>query len=128
MRPPPRSPSTTSPPSGTTSSPPTPRRKPPPPTSPSSPPPTPRPTALTSAPLARAFLDAALPIPGAPKLDYRAYAAHIRQEYAHVPDDAYRAGRSQVLRSFLTRPRLYQTHLLHEALDARSRLNLEWEI
>jgi predicted metal-dependent HD superfamily phosphohydrolase len=35
---------------------------------------------------------------------YDAYAAATRKEFAHVPDAAYRAGRSDVLKRFAARP------------------------
>ena len=52
-----------------------------------------------------------------------AYDRAIRAEYAHVPDGAYRAGRSGVLRGFLSRERLFLTPEF-AALDAPARLNL----
>lgn len=45
--------------------------------------------------------DADLAILAAPPQRYAAYADAVRQEYAHVPDDAFRFGRAAVLRALL---------------------------
>ena len=47
------------------------------------------------------LVDADLWILSAPPLRYDRYVAAVRAEYAHVPDDAWRAGRGQVLDRFL---------------------------
>ena len=52
------------------------------------------------------------------------YEREIRAEYKIVPWEKYRSGRAQVLRSFLDRPRIYQTELFHERNDAAARQNL----
>jgi predicted metal-dependent HD superfamily phosphohydrolase len=69
-------------------------------------------------------VDADLAILAAPAPAYDAYAAAIRQEYAHVPDDAYREGRRRVLQGLLARP-LFASPLLDEAA---ARANLEREL
>jgi predicted metal-dependent HD superfamily phosphohydrolase len=51
--------------------------------------------------------DADLAVLGRP--GYEEYARAIRQEYAHVPDEAFRKGRAQVLRRLLAVPALYRT-------------------
>jgi predicted metal-dependent HD superfamily phosphohydrolase len=53
--------------------------------------------------------DADLAVLGAPPERYARYAADVRSEYAHVPDAAFRTGRSAVLRDLLDRPRLFRT-------------------
>ena len=68
-------------------------------------------------------IDADLAILAAPSAEYDAYAAAIRQEYAHVPDEAYRIGRTRVLEGLLAR-RLFTSSLLDEAA---ARANLERE-
>jgi predicted metal-dependent HD superfamily phosphohydrolase len=75
-----------------------------------------------------ALLDADLAILGAAPDRYAAYAAAIRQEYAWVPDDAYRAGRSRVLQQFLQRKRLFRTDTFFSALEVRARTNLTQEL
>jgi predicted metal-dependent HD superfamily phosphohydrolase len=73
----------------------------------------------------RLLLDADLWILGAPPRTYWCYARLIRQEYCHVPDDAYRAGRAAVLERFLQRPRLYFGTFPER--EARARTNLQAE-
>jgi predicted metal-dependent HD superfamily phosphohydrolase len=59
---------------------------------------------------------------------YAAYAAAIRREYAHVPDDAFRAGREQVLKALLELPSIYRLAPLREAWEAKARANLATEL
>jgi predicted metal-dependent HD superfamily phosphohydrolase len=59
---------------------------------------------------------------------YAEYAAAIRREYAHVPEDAFRAGRQQVLRALLELPSIYRLPPLREAWEAKARANLENEL
>lgn len=83
-------------------------------------------TRHTTPPTTRAgalFVDADLGILGADPDTFDAYDRAIRAEYAHVPDGAYRAGRSGVLRGFLSRERLFLTPEF-AALDAPARVNL----
>ncbi|MCW6007913.1 metal-dependent phosphohydrolase [Micromonospora sp. CPCC 205371] len=54
--------------------------------------------------------DADLAILASPPADYDAYAAAVREEYAHVPDEAFRAGRAAVLSHLLALPTLYRRH------------------
>jgi len=58
---------------------------------------------------------------------YAAYAAAVREEYAFVPDDAFREGRSAVLRELLALPRLYRTPAAQK-FEAPARRNLRWEL
>jgi predicted metal-dependent HD superfamily phosphohydrolase len=59
---------------------------------------------------------------------YAAYASAIREEYAHVPDDAFRTGRARILRSLLALPSIYRLPPLRRAWEARARLNLTTEL
>ena len=59
---------------------------------------------------------------------YDAYAAAIRKEFAHIPDDAYRAGRSDVLRRFAARPVIFPDAAFALACEDRARDNLEREL
>lgn len=59
---------------------------------------------------------------------YAAYTAAIRREYAHVPDDAFKAGRAQVLKALLELPSIYRMAPLREAWEDRARANLEREL
>jgi predicted metal-dependent HD superfamily phosphohydrolase len=59
---------------------------------------------------------------------YAPYAAEVRDEYRHVPDDLFRAGRLAVLRGLLDLPHLYALAPLRDAWEARARANLAAEI
>jgi predicted metal-dependent HD superfamily phosphohydrolase len=72
--------------------------------------------------------DADLAILGADPDRYARYAADVRAEYAHVPDDAWVTGRTAVLRGFASRPRLYRTERAHARFDAAARRNVAWEL
>ena len=72
--------------------------------------------------------DADLAILGAAPARYDRYAADIRLEYAWVPEDAYRAGRSRVLQSFLDRPVLFRTPLMFDEGETPARENLTREL
>jgi len=72
--------------------------------------------------------DADLAILASAPDDYAAYTAAIRREYAHVPDDAFRGGRAQVLKALLELPSIYRHPPLREAWEDRARANLEAEL
>ncbi len=72
--------------------------------------------------------DADLAVLGSSPERYASYAADVREEYAHVGDDAFRAGRTAVLRTLLERPRLYVTAEAHDRWDTAARRNLSDEI
>jgi predicted metal-dependent HD superfamily phosphohydrolase len=72
--------------------------------------------------------DADLAVLAAPDERYRAYAAAVRREYAHLSDEAFRAGRSAVLRELGERPRLYATPGGVQRWDAAARRNLRREL
>jgi len=71
--------------------------------------------------------DADLAILGASAERYRRYAAAIRDEYAHVPDDAFAAGRSAVLAKLLELDPIFQLAPHREAWEARARENMRAE-
>jgi predicted metal-dependent HD superfamily phosphohydrolase len=72
--------------------------------------------------------DADLAILAAPPDRYAAYAASVREEYAAVPDDAFRAGRAEILRSLLELPALFRTAPARERWEAAARHNLQTEL
>jgi predicted metal-dependent HD superfamily phosphohydrolase len=74
------------------------------------------------------LLDADLAILSAEQRRYARYAADVRKEYAWVPDEAYRAGRTEVLEGFLNRPRIYRTARMYAAAEEAARANLRAEI
>lgn len=75
----------------------------------------------------RLLNDLDLGILGAPAEAYARYAADIRSEYAHVPEEAFRAGRSRVLRGFLDLPAIFLGPEFRH-LEAPARANLTAEI
>jgi predicted metal-dependent HD superfamily phosphohydrolase len=72
--------------------------------------------------------DADLAVLAAPPEAYDRYAAAVRREYAHVPDDAFRAGRAVVLRHLLDLPALYRIVPERAAWTARAGANLRREL
>jgi predicted metal-dependent HD superfamily phosphohydrolase len=71
--------------------------------------------------------DADLAVLAADPERYAEYAADVRREYAHVPAEAYAAGRAAVLRSLLERPALYRCPPARE-WEARARANMRAEL
>ena len=76
-------------------------------------------------PDAQVLTDADLAILGTSDWAYRDYADKIRQEYAWVPENDYRLGRTRALQRFLARPKIF--HLL-EDLEEPARRNTMAEI
>ncbi|MFC4067198.1 HD domain-containing protein [Actinoplanes subglobosus] len=72
--------------------------------------------------------DADLSILAAEPERYTRYAAAIRREYAHVPDDAFRGGRSRVLTELLNLPSIYRLAPIHEQWEEQARTNLKAEL
>lgn len=70
------------------------------------------------------LLDIDLAILGSAPARFDRYDADIREEYHAVPFSKYVAGRRQVLRAFLEKPRLYFTGHFHDRLDQPARINL----
>jgi len=77
---------------------------------------------------AQVVLDADLAALGAEWSQYAQDGDNIRQEYAFVPEPAYRQGRRRVLAGFLQRERIFQTELLFATLEARARQNIAREM
>jgi predicted metal-dependent HD superfamily phosphohydrolase len=72
--------------------------------------------------------DADLAVLAADPDHYAAYAAAVREEYAAVPDDAFRAGRADVLDNLLDLPALFRTSQGRERWEAAARHNLRTEL
>lgn len=72
--------------------------------------------------------DADLAVLGAEPEDYAAYAAAVREEYAFVPDEFFRAGRAEVLSGLLALPRLFHTPAARERFEERARANMRTEL
>lgn len=74
------------------------------------------------------LVDIDLSILGQPPERYWEYERQVRAEYAWVPAEIFRVKRAELLQKFLDRPRLYQTSVLFEKLEAPARLNLKRSI
>ncbi|MEB4613314.1 DUF4031 domain-containing protein [Leucobacter sp. M11] len=72
--------------------------------------------------------DADLWVFASPPERYAQYTAGVRAEYAHLAPERFRAGRAEILRGFLERPRLYRTEPAHRMWDERARENVAAEI
>jgi predicted metal-dependent HD superfamily phosphohydrolase len=72
--------------------------------------------------------DADLAVLGAAAERYDRYARDIRLEYAHVGDDDFRRGRTQVLRSLLAHEPLYVTEPGRRRWESAARSNLTREL
>jgi predicted metal-dependent HD superfamily phosphohydrolase len=59
---------------------------------------------------------------------YDAYAAAIRQEFIHVPERDYRAGRAKVLGQFAARPVIFPDAAFAARYDRQARENLAREL
>ncbi|NGO72845.1 hypothetical protein [Streptomyces boncukensis] len=59
---------------------------------------------------------------------YAHYAAGIREEYAFVPDDAFREGRTRVLRQLLALEPLFRTEYAQSAWERTARHNMHTEL
>ncbi|MER7934151.1 MULTISPECIES: hypothetical protein [unclassified Streptomyces] len=72
--------------------------------------------------------DADLAILAAPPAAYAAYTAEVREEYHFVPGDAFRTGRSAILRQLLGLPRLFRTPYGRSRWEPTARYNLAAEL
>ncbi|MET7945448.1 metal-dependent phosphohydrolase [Micromonospora sp. NPDC005324] len=72
--------------------------------------------------------DADLAVLAAPPARYDRYAAAIRQEYAHVPEPAFRAGRAAVLTGLLALPALFRSPPLASRWEEPARDNVRREL
>jgi predicted metal-dependent HD superfamily phosphohydrolase len=73
---------------------------------------------------ARIVVDADLSILGADVETFDTYERAVREEYSFVPDDAFRAGRAHVLKSFLDRATIFSTPVARDLWEARARENM----
>lgn len=75
-----------------------------------------------------ALSDADLAILAADADRYASYTAAVRREYAHLDDDVFRAGRTQVLEALAQKRPLFHTAFARERWEAAARANLEREL
>lgn len=71
------------------------------------------------------FLDMDLAVLGAPPEVFDKYEHAVRQEYAWVPEQAWIAGRSDVLKSFLSRTSVFHTPEFRDRFEEKARQNME---
>jgi predicted metal-dependent HD superfamily phosphohydrolase len=71
--------------------------------------------------------DADLAVLGSAPQVYASYAGAVRAEYAHVPEEAFRAGRAEVLDGLLAAVPLYRTIPGRRMFSERARRNLAAE-
>jgi predicted metal-dependent HD superfamily phosphohydrolase len=71
------------------------------------------------------FLDMDLSVLGAPQNVFTAYERAVRQEYSWVPEPAWIAGRSAVLKSFLARAHIFHTQEFRSRFEPQARENME---
>ena len=83
---------------------------------------------LTTDRLRASFHDADLWILSAPPERYAEYTRQVREEYAAVPDDAFRSGRAAILGPFLARETIYATEHAREHWEDAARVNLAAEL
>ena len=76
----------------------------------------------------RLFADIDLSVLGQAPEAFDEYERQVRVEYSWVPEPAFRAGRSAILRSFLERPAIYGTDFFREKYEATARQNLSRSI
>lgn len=73
------------------------------------------------------LLDIDLAVLGSDAADYRRYRWQVRREYAWVPAEQFRSGRSAVLRQFLAMARIYRSPCAQQ-LELPARRNLQHEL
>lgn len=74
------------------------------------------------------LLDVDLEILGSSTREYYNYAVAIRQEYAWVLPEIYIKKRKQILESFLSKEKIYQTDFFFKELEKQARFNIQQEI
>jgi predicted metal-dependent HD superfamily phosphohydrolase len=74
------------------------------------------------------LLDADLAVLGADASAYAAYVNGVRNEYGHLDDAAWAAGRTNVLRRFVDRPAIFATAPGRRRWEDRARANLVAEL
>lgn len=75
-------------------------------------------------PDARLFADIDLAILGQPRDRFAEYERQVRQEYAWVPEEEFRAARAAILEALLDRFSVYGTPIFQERYEKPARANL----
>jgi predicted metal-dependent HD superfamily phosphohydrolase len=72
--------------------------------------------------------DADLAVLAGDPVEYAAYAAGVRDEYARVPEEEFRRRRAAVLEGLLARDPLFSTATARDRWEDRARRNVETEL
>jgi predicted metal-dependent HD superfamily phosphohydrolase len=72
--------------------------------------------------------DADLSVLGGTPESYATYASQIREEYADIDEDTFRAGRRQVLEDLASRNPLFRTRTARDRWEDRARRNVATEL
>lgn len=70
------------------------------------------------------LLDIDLAILGAPPAQFDAYEKQVREEFASIPEDAFRSGRRKILTMFMDRAPIYRTPGFRQRFEQQAKLNL----
>jgi len=70
------------------------------------------------------LVDIDLSILGQPEEKFDEYERQVRKEYKWVPKDAFVAGRSAILKSFLDRSTIYSTQFFRDKYETQARRNI----
>lgn len=70
------------------------------------------------------LVDIDLSILGQTEDKFDEYERQVRKEYEWVPENAFVAGRSAILKSFLDRPTIYSTQFFRNKYEAQARRNV----
>ena len=70
------------------------------------------------------LVDIDLSILGQSEDKFDEYEGQVRKEYEWVSEDAFVAGRSAILKSFLNRPAIYSTQFFRNKYEAQARANI----
>ena len=77
---------------------------------------------------AAVFSDADMSVLGSEPESYDRYSRDVREEYAHVPDDRFRAGRGAALEALLERKAIFHTTAARDQWEKQARANLHREL
>jgi len=72
--------------------------------------------------------DADLAILAAPEQRYSSYAADVRAEYDHLPEEEFTSGRARIVAGLLQRHRVYATDTAYRLWEGPARHNLRREL
>ncbi len=74
--------------------------------------------------IGQTMVDIDLSILGKPPAEFDRYERAIRLEYQHVPDEAFRKGRTAILEKFLSRERIFLTEFFQKKYEDAARRNI----